>query len=110
MSTAFGVPTKFCFACGQPIDVRAEICPKCGVRQPIGGGVRPAYGQKSRVAAALFALLLGGLGIHKFYLGRVGQGILYLIFFWTFIPAVIAFIEGIIYLTKSDAEFAAEYG
>ncbi|MFH4181154.1 zinc ribbon domain-containing protein, partial [Acinetobacter baumannii] len=27
------VPTKFCYACGQQIDARAEICPKCGVRQ-----------------------------------------------------------------------------
>jgi len=26
--------TKFCFACAAPIDARAEICPKCGVRQP----------------------------------------------------------------------------
>jgi TM2 domain-containing membrane protein YozV len=54
--------------------------------------------------------LLGGLGIHKFYLGRIGQGILYLIFFWTFIPAVVGFIEGIIYLTMSDQEFEAKYG
>ena len=65
---------------------------------------------RSRLAAAVFALLLGGIGIHKFYLGKSGQGMLYLLFFWTFIPACIAFIEGIIYLTKSDAEFASEYG
>jgi TM2 domain-containing membrane protein YozV len=65
---------------------------------------------KNRIAAALFALLLGGLGIHKFYLGRVGQGILYLVFFWTFIPTVIGFIEGIIYLTRSDEDFEAKYG
>ena len=65
---------------------------------------------RNRTAAALFALLLGGLGVHKFYLGKVGQGVLYLIFCWTFIPAIIGFIEGIIYLTKSDQEFAAEYG
>jgi len=64
---------------------------------------------RNRVAAALFAMLLGGFGAHKFYLGKIGQGFLYLIFFWTAIPAIIGFVEGIIYLTKSDQEFAAEY-
>ncbi|RZH02470.1 hypothetical protein EXE00_19205 [Acinetobacter pittii] len=42
--------------------------------------------------------------------GRVGQGILYLIFCWTFIPAIIAFIEGILYLCSSDEDFAKKYG
>ena len=55
-------------------------------------------------------MLLGGLGIHKFYLGRVWQGILYLVFCWTFIPALVGFIEGIIYLTMSDRDFEAKYG
>ncbi|MDH2633671.1 NINE protein [Acinetobacter nosocomialis] len=98
--------TKFCFACGQQIDIRAEICPKCGVRQH---DVKNT-GQKSKVVAGVFALLLGGFGAHKFYLGKVGQGILYLIFFWTFIPAIIAFIEGILYLCSSDEDFAKKYG
>lgn len=74
-----------------------------------GFGVSSPSG-RNRVAAALFALLLGGLGVHKFYLGKIGQGILYLLFCWTFIPALVGLIEGIIYLTKSDQEFAAEYG
>jgi TM2 domain-containing membrane protein YozV len=65
---------------------------------------------RNRTAAALFAIFLGGLGIHKFYLGQVGQGVLYLVFCWTFIPTIVGFIEGIIYLTKSDQDFAAEYG
>ena len=62
-----------------------------------------------RMTAALLAIFLGGLGGHKFYLGRIGQGILYLLFCWTFIPAIISFIEGIIFLTMSDADFAAKY-
>jgi TM2 domain-containing membrane protein YozV len=65
---------------------------------------------RNRVAAALFALLLGGFDVRKFYLGKVGQGVLYLLFCWTLIPAIVGFIEGIIYLTRSDQEFAAEYG
>jgi TM2 domain-containing membrane protein YozV len=64
---------------------------------------------RNRVVAALLALLLGGFGIHKFYLGKIGQGILYLLFCWTFIPTIIGWIEGVIYLTRSDEEFAAEY-
>jgi TM2 domain-containing membrane protein YozV len=55
-------------------------------------------------------LLLGGFGINKFYLGRIGQGILYLIFCWTFIPTLVGFVEGIIYLTMSDQVFEARYG
>lgn len=65
---------------------------------------------KNRIVAAILALLVGGLGIHKFYLGQIGMGIVYLIFFWTFIPALIAFVEAIIYLTMSDDAFAAKYG
>lgn len=96
---------KYCHACGKQVDSRAEICPHCGVRQP---GVQ-VPGGKSRVSAALFAILLGGFGAHKFYLGRVGMGILYLIFFWCFIPSIIGLIEGIVLLAMSDADFAAKY-
>lgn len=64
---------------------------------------------KDRATAGILAILLGGLGIHKFYLGQSGQGILYLIFFWTGIPALIGLIEGILYLTKTDEEFQRLY-
>ncbi len=59
--------------------------------------------------AALFGILLGGLGIHQFYLGRIGLGILYVVFCWTLVPAIVGFIEGIIYLSMSDAAFSAKY-
>ena len=64
---------------------------------------------KSKVAAGLLAIFLGGFGVHKFYLGRAGQGLVYLLFCWTFIPAVIGFVEGIVYLFMSDEEFHAKY-
>ncbi|HEJ9508854.1 TPA: TM2 domain-containing protein [Proteus mirabilis] len=64
---------------------------------------------KNKLAAALLAIFLGGLGIHKFYLRKVGMGILYLIFCWTGIPAIIGFIEGIYYLCISDQTFNDEY-
>jgi TM2 domain-containing membrane protein YozV len=107
-----GADEKFCHECGAVIRAKAEICPKCGVRQTqatvAGMGVTPSG--KSKLAAALFALFLGGIGIHKFYLGRVGWGIVYILFCWTFIPAIVALIEGIIYLTMSDEAFAQKYG
>ncbi len=67
-------------------------------------------GNKSRIVAAILAFFLGGLGIHKFYLGQIGWGIIYLIFCWTFIPSIVAFIEFIIYLCTSDEDFAKKYG
>jgi TM2 domain-containing membrane protein YozV len=100
-----------CRDCGTIISPTAPTCPRCGGRQMNSsgfGGVTPSG--KSRLAAALLAFFLGGFGVHKFYLGRVGQGILYLLFFWTFIPAIVAFVEMIIYLTMTDEAFAAKYG
>ncbi|WP_040308549.1 TM2 domain-containing protein [Asticcacaulis biprosthecium] len=64
---------------------------------------------RTRLAAILFALLLGGIGIHKFYLGRTVWGIVYLLFCWTFIPAIIALIEGILYAAMSEEDFNKKY-
>ena len=65
---------------------------------------------KSRISAALFAFFLGSIGVHKFYMGKIGSGLLYLLFFWTGIPAIIAFIEGILYIgTANDEQFNAKY-
>jgi len=71
----------------------------------------PAFpvGTKSKGIAVVLAWLLGGLGAHKFYLGQAGWGVVYLLFCWTFIPSFIAFIEGLIYLFMSEANFARKY-
>ena len=107
-----GPDEKYCFECGQIIKAKAEICPKCGVRQPIMGvqGLPVTPSGKSKLAAALFAFFLGWCGIHKFYLGRTGWGIVYALFFWTAIPAVVGFIEGVVYLTMTEEAFANKYG
>lgn len=65
--------------------------------------------KKSKTTAGILGILLGGLGIHKFYLGKTKIGIVYLLFCWTFIPAIVGFIEGIIYLTKSEKDFDKEF-
>ena len=56
------------------------------------------------------AILLGGLGIHKFYLGYTKEGVIQLILGLACgIGAIIGLVEGILYLTKSDEEFVATY-
>jgi len=69
----------------------------------------PQASSKSKTTAGVLALVLGGLGAHKFYLWKTGLWILYLIFCWTYIPAIIAFIEGIVILTASDEKFYSKY-
>ena len=98
---------KYCVNCGASIDARAEICPGCGVRQP---SFRRPGKISRRVAAAIFAIIFGSFGVHRFYLGQIGWGILYVLFCWTLIPAVAGLIEGILYLTMSEEEFEAKYG
>lgn len=92
--------SKYCQECGKIINVKAVICPHCGVR---------VLGNNSKIVAALLAFFLGGFGIHKFYLGQTGMGIVYLLFCWTLIPGFIAFIEGIIFLIMSDEVFNQKY-
>ena len=97
---------KVCPSCGAEIYSGAKICPNCGTRQ-----LKPKRkGKKSRITAALLALLLGGIGAHKFYLGKILQGIFYLVFSWTLIPGFIALFEFIILITMSDERFDARYG
>lgn len=80
---------------------------------------------KNKVVAALLAFFLGGFGIHKFYLGTPIPGIVYLMaslfsfvlaavadegfIFINFIICLLAFIDMIIYLTKSDEDFQRIY-
>jgi TM2 domain-containing membrane protein YozV len=64
---------------------------------------------KNKTTAAILAVLIGGLGVHQFYLGRTTKGILYLVFFWTGIPAILSFIDFIILMTMTDEKFNLEY-
>ncbi|WP_372745031.1 TM2 domain-containing protein [Lutibacter sp.] len=76
------------------------------------GNVVPKSSEESkRVIAGILALLLGTFGIHKFVLGYTKEGIIQLIIsvFSCGLLGIIGFIEGIIYLTKSDEEFIYMY-
>lgn len=64
---------------------------------------------KSKTTATVLCFFLGGFGIHRFYLGQTGLGVLYLIFFWTCIPALIALIDFIGFLLMSEETFNQKY-
>ena len=77
-----------------------------------------AGGASKKIAAALFAFFLGAFGAHKFYLGYTKQGVIMLLTFLfgiillgipSMIIGIIAFVEFIIYLVKSDEEFEQTY-
>ncbi len=67
----------YCPNCGKELSDQARTCPHCGhplaVRAgaPDGAAVSP----KSRLATLLFCIFLGGIGVHRFYVGKVGTGI-----------------------------------
>ena len=69
---------KFCSSCGSIILEKAEICPKCGVRQAgfIPTGAVSVSGEKSRLIALLLAFLFGQIGVHRMYVGKIGTGLL----------------------------------
>lgn len=64
---------------------------------------------KDKITAALLAFFLGGIGIHRFYLGENWLGFFYLIFCWTFIPLFFAFIDFICFLVMSQQTFDSKY-
>ena len=106
---------KYCQTCAAVLDARAVICPRCGVRQPrlagTGGislaGLSGDY-HKSRVTAAVLAVVLGGLGAHRWYFGQWLFGLIYAVFFP--IAWIVGLVEGARYLAMSDEEFEARYG
>jgi len=108
---------NFCQNCGVETKANQEICVKCGVKlQNISDILTKS---KSKIAAGILGILLGGFGIHKFYLGYTVSGIIMLLVsiiggFITLGVAsgviwIIGLVEGIIYLTKADQDFYEIY-
>lgn len=58
--------------------------------------------RKNRTTALVLTFFLGGLGAHRFYLGETLPGVLYLLFFWTLVPAIVAFIELFLIMSRVD--------
>ena len=93
-----------------------SIFPVPGTSPPpavVSSASAPDLNDRNKFVAALLAFLLGPLGIHRFYLGRVGSGVAMLILSCTMIGLLVsvpwALIDMIRYLVMSDREFAERY-
>jgi TM2 domain-containing membrane protein YozV len=64
---------------------------------------------KNKSLATLLAFTLGMFGVHRFYLQQKKLGWLYLAFFWTLIPLIVAWIDGFVFLFMSYAVFNRKY-
>lgn len=64
---------------------------------------------KDKNIAAILAFFFGWMGAHKFYLGQIGSGVVYLAFSWTAIPLFVSFIEFIILALMDKDEFQRRF-
>jgi TM2 domain-containing membrane protein YozV len=64
---------QFCRSCGRPISTLARSCPFCGAPT---GDVPKNASDKSRLAALLLCFFVGVFGVHRFYVGKIGTGLL----------------------------------
>ncbi|MBD9485303.1 NINE protein [Pseudomonas sp. PDM14] len=93
--------TVYCRYCAAQIGPTENICPACSASQNLNA--------KSKIAAGLLAIFLGGFGIHRFYLGQ-WWGLFYLLFYWSGVPMLIAWVEAIVFFCTSKARWQAKYG
>ncbi|TFI59103.1 TM2 domain-containing protein [Sphingomonas parva] len=81
--------------------------------RPHGYGTEPLHNDRNKLVAALLAFFIGVFGVHRFYLGRIGTGVLMLVLTCTLVGVLVtgpwALIDMIRYLIMSDREFAARY-
>ena len=106
--SAVAEPAAVCLTCGCPPLAGKKHCPNCGAETGPDAVLCTRCGvsltaamPKSRLAAGILGIFVGGLGIHRFYLGYTGIGIAQIaVTLVTFgIGALWGFIEGILILT-----------
>ncbi|MDR2019027.1 MAG: TM2 domain-containing protein [Syntrophobacterales bacterium] len=90
---------EFCHNCGVATDAKQEICIKCGARLASASSLG-APGERTKIVAGLLGVLVGGLGIHRFYLGYTVIGIVQIIVTICTLGfgALWGFIEGVLIL------------
>lgn len=93
----------FCRGCGKEIHESAVTCPHCGAPQKSA----VSRSQKSQTAAFLWTIFLGNLGVHRFYLGQVGLGLLYL--FTLGFLGIGSLIDAFRFAFMSPKDFADKY-
>jgi TM2 domain-containing membrane protein YozV len=101
---------------GQPLDFQPSATQAVAIYSLATPGVRASrkpIKPKSKFVAAIFALLFGALGFHKFYLGKTGAGVTMLLLSILVLPfpfmILIALIECLIYLTIPHGDFEERY-
>lgn len=96
-----GTGYNFCQNCGSQVPPNAYACTNCGVS--LMQQAMPNPNAKSKLAAGLLGIFLGGWGIHNFYLGNTGRGVAQILvtIFTCGIGALWGFVEGILILTGS---------
>lgn len=98
--TPRGAGANYCPNCGAQVAPSAVICVNCGILLKMGAAVPPGYEQKSKLAAGLLGIFLGGIGVHSFYLGYTGKGVAQIVVTCVTcgIGSLWGFIEGILIL------------
>lgn len=92
----------FCYKCGRGIAPGLAQCPYCRAPQV-------QLHRKEKATAGVLAFFLGGLGVHRFYLGQ-WWGIFYLIFWGTLIPSIISLIEAFVFWFTPNERWNQKYG
>ncbi len=110
----------FCRSCGKELGTEAKFCPFCGSAQhdsenSVSEARSSNESDKSRLAACLLAFFVGGLGIHRFYAGKIGSGICQILLTCCFgIGCIWAFIDFILIVcgsfTDSEGKIISNWG
>ena len=64
---------------------------------------------KDKMVAGILAILLGGIGVHHFYLGNTTRGIIYIALAFVGVSPILGLIDGIMFLTKPEDVFQRNY-
>ncbi len=73
----------FCKNCGAEVKDNQAVCLSCGcaVNAQAPGMADPTKSEKDWLVTLLICFFLGGIGIHRFYVGKTGTGIIWLLTF-----------------------------
>ena len=103
------VPGHPHFAPGYPQPINIVVQNTNTMTQHAGAGHLARVANRNKWVAAGLAFLFGWIGVHKFYLGQFGMGVVYLLLSWTAIPLFISLIETIMLVVASEREFDVRF-